>query len=428
MAESENILLQRFVKGGDATAFSEIVRRHAGLVYAACVRVLGDADRAADATQETFFQFLRDAGRITGSLPNWLHRVATGKAVDVVRNDSSRRRREAEYADLKQRQVGEWRELSPYVDQALDALDDEEREMLIRYFFEGCSMAEIAAAKGISHPTVSRRIEKGIGELRAQLRRRGLIVAGAALTSLLGQNAAQAAPAAVLQELGKIALVGSEAAAATTVGTAGASATGAGTAASGTGAKVAAGVLAGVKGKVIMAAAITVVGVGSVATYNYVTEPSAPKQPASPAAARQYTPSSSQSSARPVVTDPVTHKAPTTQETDWSQGEGRLGEQIFTEDTSVARPAKPVPTASRSEESVTEAYTDGYVPVGVEEADEETNSRQQEMNTVAVEVKNSNGSISTVKLQKHGSGYVDPRGTYFDHLPTGEELHPIYGF
>ena len=109
------ISLQRFVRSGDATAFSEIVRRHAGLVYGACVRVLGDADRAADATQETFFQFLRDAGRITGSLPNWLHRVAMGKAVDVVRKDSSRKRREAEYADLKQRQVGEWKELSPYL-------------------------------------------------------------------------------------------------------------------------------------------------------------------------------------------------------------------------------------------------------------------------------------------------------------------------
>ncbi len=262
MAESENILLQRFVRSGDATAFSEIVRRHAGLVYGACVRVLGDADRAADATQETFFQFVRDAGRITGSLPNWLHRVATGKAVDVVRRDSSRRRREAEYADLKQRQVGEWKELSPYVDQALDALDDEEREMLIRYFFEGRSMAEIAAAKGISHPTVSRRIEKGIGELRAQLHRRGLIVAGVALTSLLGENAAQAAPASVLQELAKMALVGGKG---TVAVTAGAAATG--SAAAGI------GLVAAAKTKLIAVAAVVVLGLGGTLAYKYVNRP-----------------------------------------------------------------------------------------------------------------------------------------------------------
>jgi len=288
MAESENILLQRFVKGGDATAFSEIVRRHAGLVYGACVRVLGDADRAADATQETFFQFLRDAGRITGSLPNWLHRVAMGKAVDVVRKDSSRQRREAEYADLKQRQVGEWKELSPYVDQALDALDDEEREMLIRYFFEGRSMAEIAAAKGISHPTVSRRIEKGIGELHAQLRRRGLIVAGAALTSLLGQNAAQAAPASVLQELAKMALAGGKG---TAAATAGAAATGS--------AAAVIGLAAAAKTKLIAAAAVIVLGLGGTLAYKYVNRPAENSSPDTGAGAAGV--SEHQQAAQPVV-------------------------------------------------------------------------------------------------------------------------------
>ena len=47
MLESENILLQRFSQTGDAEAFSEIVRRHAGLVYGACLRVLEDKNRAA---------------------------------------------------------------------------------------------------------------------------------------------------------------------------------------------------------------------------------------------------------------------------------------------------------------------------------------------------------------------------------------------
>lgn len=58
----------------------------------------------------------------------------------------------------------------------------------------------------------------------------------------------------------------------------------------------------------------------------------------------------------------------------------------------------------------------------------EMNDMRQEMNTVTVNMKNSNGSISTVKLRKQGVGYVGPRGEYYDHLPTGEELQPIYGF
>ena len=53
---------------------------------------------------------------------------------------------------------------------------------------------------------------------------------------------------------------------------------------------------------------------------------------------------------------------------------------------------------------------------------------RQEMNTVTVNITNSNGSVSQVKLRKQGVGYVGPRGEDYDHLPTQEELKPIYGF
>jgi RNA polymerase sigma factor (sigma-70 family) len=269
MAESENILLHRFVATGDAAAFSEIVRRHAGLVYGACLRVLEDKDKAADATQETFFQLLRHAGQITGSIPAWLHRVATGKAVDLIRKDSSRRQREAEYADLKHHEATKWEDLSRYVDEALNDLDDQTRAILIQYFFEGRSMTDLAGDRGISHPTVSRRIESGVTQLREKLRRRGVIVAAATLGSLLGQNAAEAAPALVLKELGKMALVGGKAA----VASAG------GSAATTSGAKVLPmyiGITTTAKVKIIAAAAAIAVAVGGVVTYKHITRE--PKQ------------------------------------------------------------------------------------------------------------------------------------------------------
>ena len=58
----------------------------------------------------------------------------------------------------------------------------------------------------------------------------------------------------------------------------------------------------------------------------------------------------------------------------------------------------------------------------------EMESLRQEMNTVTVNVTNSNGSVSQVKLKKQGTGYVGPRNEFYDHLPTSEELKPIYGF
>jgi hypothetical protein len=128
-------------------------------------------------------------------------------------------------------------------------------------------MVDIATDKGISQPTVSRRIESGVEKLRERLRRRGIIVALATLGGLLGENVVEAAPALVLKELGKMALVG---------GTAAASGVGSAAATSGAGAKAAVGVLAGVKAKVVTAAVVTVVGVGGVATYQHVTQPVEP--------------------------------------------------------------------------------------------------------------------------------------------------------
>ncbi len=55
-------------------------------------------------------------------------------------------------------------------------------------------------------------------------------------------------------------------------------------------------------------------------------------------------------------------------------------------------------------------------------------SIREEMNYVTVNMTNSNGSISQVRLRKQGVGYVGTRGEYYDHLPTSEELRPIYGF
>ena len=351
MLENEVSLLHRFAKTGDAEAFSEVVQRHAGLVYGACLRILADRDRAADAVQDTFFQLLRNAGNITGSVPAWLHRVATRKAIDVVRRDSSIRQREKEYVANKGREVRKWQDISAYVDEGLSELDEQTQAILIQHFFEGRSMADIAAGKGISQPTVSRRIESGVAKLRERLRKRGIIVAVATLGGLLGENVVEAAPALVLKELGKMALVGGMAATGSGVGSA--------AAASGTGAKAAFGVLAGVKAKIISAAAVTVVSVGGIATYKYVTQPVEVKQPSEQHTTQQFR--QRPPIRRPVATQnrPTVRKAPTDKETARLEWEMMM-EMIFAEDTTAAHPAVSTTAPPRSDEPDNEHMSGGY--------------------------------------------------------------------
>jgi hypothetical protein len=53
---------------------------------------------------------------------------------------------------------------------------------------------------------------------------------------------------------------------------------------------------------------------------------------------------------------------------------------------------------------------------------------REEMRYVAVNITNSNGSISQVRLRKQGVGYVGTRGEYYHRLPTEDQLRPVYGF
>ena len=184
MEISERILLRRFAQNKDAEAFTEIVQRYADPVYNTCRRILYDEVGAADAAQETFFQLMRSAGSIKGSLAGWLHSVATHKSIEAVRRNTSRRSREQKYVFIKSREIRKWKDISPYIDQELEKLSPEHKQVLIRYFFEGKTMADIAAMEQVSQPTVSRMVAAGVKELQKRFRKKGFIISSVILWAL----------------------------------------------------------------------------------------------------------------------------------------------------------------------------------------------------------------------------------------------------
>jgi RNA polymerase sigma-70 factor (ECF subfamily) len=71
----------------DPAAFEALVRRHQGPLYNFCLRMLGQADDAADVAQETFVQLYSHLGRLDEREPiaPWLFRVARNRCIDVIR-------------------------------------------------------------------------------------------------------------------------------------------------------------------------------------------------------------------------------------------------------------------------------------------------------------------------------------------------------
>ncbi len=58
----------------------------------------------------------------------------------------------------------------------------------------------------------------------------------------------------------------------------------------------------------------------------------------------------------------------------------------------------------------------------------EMENQADDVDTVIVNVVNSNDSVTSVKLRRKGTGYVGPKGEYYETLPTSEQLKPAYGF
>src|SRR4051812_50217742 len=78
-------------------ALAEIYRRHAGAVYALARRVLNDITDAEEVVQEVFLRLWNAPEKFDperGSLRSYLLAQCHGRAVDLLRADTSRRRRE----------------------------------------------------------------------------------------------------------------------------------------------------------------------------------------------------------------------------------------------------------------------------------------------------------------------------------------------
>lgn len=207
--ETDLQLLSRYHGQGDTEAFQSLVRAYAGMVHATAVRVTRDSVLAQDIAQETFLALARSSGAAIQSVGAWLHHVAWQKARDRVRGESRRRRYEGAAAEHMQQPGDEatWTELEPMLDKAMDELPSEVRAVLIARFFRGQTQQEIANAMDLSQSKVSRVLDHGIAALRQRLRSHG-VICGTGLAALMSAHGVQAAPAALVSNLGKLALTG----------------------------------------------------------------------------------------------------------------------------------------------------------------------------------------------------------------------------
>ena len=217
----------RYRATGAQDAFRAVVEKHLPMVLGVAARRLGPhAAQAEDVAQAVFMRLARCARGLPADLEpaSWLHRQAVRLAIDAVRREERRLRRESTAAATMNTPTDPTPEASRaalLTDAALDSLPAAERSALVLRYLEGRPLAEVAVMTGSTTEAVRKRIARSLEKLRAFLQRRGVILSAAALGSLLTEQKAAAAVAPALAAKISAAVVNAAPAGWTGVGPAG---------------------------------------------------------------------------------------------------------------------------------------------------------------------------------------------------------------
>src|ERR1041385_6285694 len=127
--------------------FSELVRRYTNLVFSVAKRRVADMTMAQEITQIVFIRLANAPPKLDSEaqLLAWLHRTTVHVSIDLWRSETRRRAREQQ-AVAMQTDLAEdaaWKEMTPVVDEALDALSEEHRQVILLRFFDQRTMADV---------------------------------------------------------------------------------------------------------------------------------------------------------------------------------------------------------------------------------------------------------------------------------------------
>lgn len=172
-------------RAGDSSAFEVLVTKYQQRVYNLALRMTGNEEDAFDLSQEAFIKAWRglETFQFDAQFSTWLYRLTSNACLDFLRAQKRRKTVSLTYEDDEGEETqidvvdpapdpeqaalaSEDRELLRC---ALDALDDESREIITLRVIDDLRYDQIAEVLGVKEGTVKSRLSRAREKLKKKL-------------------------------------------------------------------------------------------------------------------------------------------------------------------------------------------------------------------------------------------------------------------
>jgi RNA polymerase sigma-70 factor (ECF subfamily) len=167
-------------RAGEAAAFDQVVTEYTGPAYAAAVQILRDPALAEEAVQDAFVRLWQRAKQFEpgkGAERSWILAIVRNQAIDALRKRARTMERSIDDApnvyalrdpdDVWQSVLAEL--TGEKVLQAIRELPAEQQEVVVRAYYEGKKLVDVARELEIPEGTARSRLRLALTKLRDTL-------------------------------------------------------------------------------------------------------------------------------------------------------------------------------------------------------------------------------------------------------------------
>lgn len=166
--KGDNLYIEQ-VLNGRTNAFSYLIDHHKDRAFNLAYRICGNREEAEEILQDSFLKAFRSLSsfKMKSSFATWLYRIVYNTAVSSVRSGNKiltssldespmalnffiERSAAEEQSDIEYRNT--------IINYALQKLDEEDRAIIIFYYYEEISVDEISEVTGLSSSAIKARL------------------------------------------------------------------------------------------------------------------------------------------------------------------------------------------------------------------------------------------------------------------------------